>query len=299
MEIGICVTCKFQVLLRNRWADLYFQVLTAPDLTYASSFALINTKLIALVNLQTDTLDIHRILDGASCTLQRVGQLCLPFPQAEIHPHSASFRLAQAYPPMCSSRSQCLPFRPSPDACLVGLTAVLAAQDGTMTFNWLAMRRDYLCSIADTTRDSDEPTPWEKWSVRTACCVEIEHLLAAPTPAGARWIVHSQPLVVREFGLSCSQRIRANRTHLDEDESDVVLRGALQDIFASQLPYCDIISVGERRYQSVTADYEWVVGINEEVCSIPSYLPSMIFTHMKQYDEFSRKTHRIDIHHVL
>jgi hypothetical protein len=168
-----------------------------------------------------------------------------------------------------------------------------------MTFNWLAMRRDYLCSIADTTRDSDEPTPWEKWSVRTACCVEIEHLLAAPTPAGARWIVHSQPLVVREFGLSCSQRIRANRTHLDEDESDVVLRGALQDIFASQLPYCDIISVGERRYQSVTADYEWVVGINEEVCSIPSYLPSMIFTHMKQYDEFSRKTHRIDIHHVL
>ncbi|KAH9960562.1 hypothetical protein BGW80DRAFT_930164 [Lactifluus volemus] len=234
-------------------------VLTAPDLTYASSFALLNTTLIALVNLQTGTLEVHRILDGATCSLERVGQLCLPFPQDAILSHPASFRLMQAQPSMFSSHSPSLPFRPSPDACLVGLTAVLVAKDADLTFNWLAMRRDYLCSVADTTSDSDgSPTPWETWSARTACCVEIEHSLAAPIAAGARWLVYSHPLVARDAP-----------------------RQALQDIFASQLPHCEIVSIGESRYQSLTADYEWVVGINEED------------------DELSRKTHRIDIHHVL
>jgi hypothetical protein len=178
---------------------------------------------------------------------------------------------------MCFSQSQCLPFRPSPDACLVGLTAVLAAQDGTITFNWLAIRRDYLCSVADTTCDSDGPTPWETWSVRNACCFEIEHSLAAPIPAGARWLVHSQPPTVRECDLSYLRTIQANqRSHHDGDVGDVVPHRTLLDVFASQLPYCDIISVGERRYQSLTADYEWVVGINEEVRYILQCTPSMI-----------------------
>ncbi|KAI0294027.1 hypothetical protein B0F90DRAFT_1759433 [Multifurca ochricompacta] len=250
-------------------------ILTAPDLTYASSFALINTESLALVNLQTNTLEIHRIVGGAS--------FVLTFPKTGIQPLSASFRLAQAFPAMCSARSQCLPFQPSTDACLVGLTAVLAAQDGSIKFYWLATRRDYFYSLTKTGRDSDDtPTPWETWSQRTACCVELEHPLAAPIPAGARWLVHSQPLVVREFGLSRSQRIQADRrTYHDDNAGNAIPCDALQDVFASQLPYFDIISVGERKYQSVTADYEWVVGMNEDT------------------DGFSRRIHRIDIHHVV
>jgi hypothetical protein len=181
---------------------------------------------------------------------------------------------------------------------------IVAAQDGTMSFYWLAIRTNYLCSIAETvtkkrrpSSDRDDaaasgdldpgPTPWEKWNHRTAYCVEIEHPLAAPTPAGGRWLLHSQPLVVREFkfGLSRSRSIpaeatvdRIQRIHRDNDSDQgtgkAVLRETLQDAFASQLPYCDItVSMGERKYQSVIADHEWVIGLNNEVravqCSAP------------------------------
>ena len=236
------------------------QILTAPDLTYASSFALIDAELLALVNLQTNTLDIHRLVGGVSSKkLHRIRQLCLPIPRAGCaQPLPASYRLSQACLTMSSSRSRsrCLPFRPSPDACLVGLTAFLETRNGAMTFYWLTMRRDYLCADLES---GCGMTSWETWSARTACCVELEHpLLTAPIPAGARWLVYSQPHVVRGFGLSRSARPADNARA-------VGVREALQDVFASQLPCCDVISVGESKYQSISADYEWVVGMNEEV----------------------------------
>ena len=254
-------------------ADSQSQILTAPDLTYAASFALIDTELILLVNLHTNALDVHRIVDSPSCAIQRVGTLSLPFSTTNISSLSASFRLAPASLTLYSSCPQCLPFYPSPDARLVGLTVITAAQDSTMTFYWLAIRTDYLCSMTETKRDSDVgglgPTPWETWSHHTACCLQIEHPLAAPTPAGARWLLHSQPLVVREFGPSRPGRIDGDRrTHHEQVIDKAVLREALQDAFASQLPYCDItVSTGEKKYQSVIADYEWVVGMNNEVRS--------------------------------
>ena len=273
------------------------QILTAPDLTYAASFALISTELLALVNLQTNTLDIHHIVDdGASCALRSVETLSLPFSRTHGPSLFSSFRLAQAYSPSpCDSRPQCLPFHPSPDARVLGLTMIVAAQDGTMSFYWLAIRTNYLCSISETKkRDSSSDrdaaasgdpgaTHWEKWSHRTAYCVEIEHPLAAPTPAGGRWLLHSQPLVVREFkfGLSRSRTSQAEATavpvdriqriHHDSDQGTgkAVLRETLQDAFASQLPYCDItVSMGERKYQSVIADHEWVIGLNNEVRAV-------------------------------
>ena len=137
-----------------------------------------------------------------------------------------------------------------------------------MSFYWLVIRPDHLCSIAEAKRDSDSdrPTSWETWSLRTACCFEIEHLLAAPIPAGARWLIDSQHLVVREFGLSRSRGIQADqRTHYDG-----VPREKHQDVFASQLPYCDVeVRMGGKKYQSVIANYEWVVGMNDEVRSAP------------------------------
>jgi hypothetical protein len=255
-----------------------------------------------LVNLQTNTLDIHRILNGASCALQRVGQLSLPFSLTNTPSLFASFRLAQACPPSYSSRSRCLPFHPSPDACLIGLTATLVARDGTTTFHWLAIHPDHLCSIAETKHDSDMPTSWETWSPRTACCIEIEHSSAAPTPAGTRWLVHSQPLVIREFGLSRSKRTQAGeRTHRDEGIGDVVLREALQDVLASQLPFFDVaVSIGERKYKSVIADYEWVVGIIDEVRSASPCTWSAMYSRIQmQGDGFSITTRNIDIYHVI
>lgn len=255
-------------------------ILTAPDLTYASSFALIDEEVLGLVNIQTNTLEIHRLVGGMGVKrLHRVRQLCLPIPRTSGgNISSASFRLSQACLTMSSSRSRYLPFRPSPDACLVGLTAILLTQNpiDAMKFYWLTMRRDYLCSDLECGRG---PTPWEMWSKRTACCVEMERPLMAPIhwpiPAGARWLVYSQPLVVREFGgLSRADRRAA---HPGEDAR----YKALQDVFASQLPCCDIVSVGESKYQSISADYEWVVGMNDES------------------DEFSRWTHHIDIHHII
>ncbi|KAI9430262.1 hypothetical protein H4582DRAFT_2103935 [Lactarius indigo] len=218
---------------------------------------LIDAELLAFINLQTNTLDVHRLVGGKK--LLRVRQLCLPIPRAGVHPLSASFRLSQACLTTSSSRSRsrCLPFRPSPDACLVGLTAQMATQNGTMTSYWLAMRRDYLSSDPSS---GCGPTSWETWSTRMACCVEMERPLIAPIPAGARWLVYSQPLVVRQFGLSRADR----RAHPSEDARGVGVREALQDVLASQLPCCDIISVGESKYQSISADYEWVVGMNEE-----------------------------------
>ena len=253
-----------------------------------------------LVNLQTNTLDIHRIHDSASCALQRVGQLSLPFPPTNIPSPPASFRLAQAYRPSYSSSPRCLPFYPSPDACLVGLTAIVAAPDGTMTFYWLAIRADYLRAIAETKRNSDQPTSWETWSPHAACCIEIEHPLAAPTPAGPRWLVHSQPLAVREFGLSKSRTTQADqRTHGDQGVGNVVLREALQD--ASRLQYCDItVGMEERKYQSIIADYEWVVGINDEVGPASLHILSTILrTYTMQGEGFSRTIHHIDVHHVV
>jgi hypothetical protein len=136
-----------------------------------------------------------------------------------------------------------------------------------MAFYWLAIRPDYLCSIAEAERDSgsDRLTSWETWSLRTACCFEIEHPLAAPIPAGARWLVDSQSLFVREFGLSRTRRKQADQmTDYDGVVDDVVCEN-LHDVFASKLPYCDVkVRMGEKKYQSVIADYEWVVGMNDD-----------------------------------
>jgi hypothetical protein len=137
-----------------------------------------------------------------------------------------------------------------------------------MAFYWLAIRPDYLCSVAGEKQDSgsDRPTSWETWSIRTACCFEIEHPLAAPIPAGARWLVDSQPLVVREFGLSRTRRFQADQTTDYDDVVDDVVREKPQSVFGSKMPYCDVkVRMGEKKYQSVIADYEWVVGMNDEV----------------------------------
>ena len=152
------------------------QILTAPDFTYATSFSLLNAELLVLLNLQTNTLDIHRIPEGSSCVLQRVVQLSLPTSKPAIPFYSAGFQQAQAGSPSHSSRPPCLPFYLSPDACLLGLTVSAPAKDGTMTFYWFAIRADYLSSIPETKRissSSDSPTPWETWSLRTAGCFEI------------------------------------------------------------------------------------------------------------------------------
>lgn len=230
-----------------------------------------------LFNLQTNSLDVHRIVDSPGCATQRVGTLSLPFSGTNIPSVTAYFRLAPAHLTSFSSRPQCLPFHPSADARLVGLTVIARDKDGGMEFYWLAIRTDYLCSIAAATkRDRSEagglgPTSWKTWSDRTACCIEIEDLSGTPTPAGARWLLQSQPLVVREFGLlSRSGRIDGDagdrRTQRDQVIDKAVLREAFQDAFASRLPYCDItVSMGERKYQSVIADHEWVVGLNYEV----------------------------------
>ena len=303
MENRNCVACKRVTrsglpCLANALTSSS-QILTAPDLTYASSFALIDAKVLALVNLQTNTLDVHRLVCGKK--LHRVRQLSLPIPRTGgVQPLSASFRLSQTCLAMSSSRSRYLPFRPSPDACLVGLTALLATPNGAMTFYWLTMRRDYLCSDLDCVVSSPRgPTSWETWSRRTACCVEMERPLIAPIPAGARWLVYSQPLVVREFGLSRADR-RAHRPGHDEDArgGGVDVRKALQDVFASQLPCCDIVSVGESKYQSISADYEWVVGMNEEVRHCATVVENTLMCTI-QSDEFSQRIHRIDIHHVI
>jgi len=97
-------------------------------------------------------------------------------------------------------------------------------------------------------------------------------------PAGARWLIDSQPLVVREFGLSRLGGVQADqRTHYDG-----VLREKLQDVSASQLTYCDVKAcMGEKKYQSVIADYEWIVGINDGS------------------DDMLTRIHHIDIHHVV
>ena len=251
------------------------QILTAPDLTYAASFSLLNTELLALLNLQANTLDIHRIPEGSSCVSKRVGQLSLPFSQPVIPFCSAAFQQAQACPPSYSSRPRCLPFYLSPDACLVGLTVIAAAKDGTMTFYWFGIRPDYLSSIPETKRDSsssDRPTPWEMWSPRTAGCFEIEHSLAAPIPAGARWLMGSQSLVVREFGLSRSKKIGTDqKTRNDGVADDALRRETPQDVFAlqPQLPYCDVNARMGEKYQSVIADYEWVVGMSGGVRTAP------------------------------
>lgn len=261
-------------------------ILTAPDLTYAASFALLNTELFALLNLQANTLDIHRIPEGSSCVLQRVGQLSLPFSQPLIPLCSAAFQQAQACPSSHLSRPRCLPFYLSPDACLVGLTVIAMAKDDTMTFYWFGIRPDFLSSIPDETKrdssSSDRPTPWETWSLRTAGCFEIEHSLAAPIPAGARWLIDSQSLVVREFGPSRSKKTD-QKTRNDDVADDIVRRETPQDVFASQpqLPYCDVKARMGEKYQSVIADYEWVVGMSGGS------------------DDFSRTIDHIDIHHVV
>lgn len=229
---------------------------------YAASFALLNTELLGLLNLQTNTLDIHRIPEGSSCVLQRVGQLSLPF--SPVIPFcSATFRHARACQPSYS-RPRYLPFYLSPDACLVGLTVIAPAKDGTMAFYWFGIRPDYLSSIPEK-RSSDRPTPWETWSLRTAGCFEIEHPLAAPIPAGARWLMDSQSLIVREFGLSRSKKIiTKNNGGVDDD---VARHKTPQEVFASQpqLPYCDVKARMGEKYRSVIADYEWVVGMSDRV----------------------------------
>jgi hypothetical protein len=141
---------------------------------------------------------------------------------------------------------------------------IAAAKDGTMTFNWFGIRADYLSSIPETKRDSSSsgrPTPWETWSLHTAGCFEIEHPLAAPIPAGARWLMDSQPL-------SRSKKITTDqKTHDDGVADDAVRRETPRDIFSSQpqLPYCDIKARMGEKYQSVIADYEWVVGMSTGV----------------------------------
>lgn len=144
-----------------------------------------------------------------------------------------------------------------------------------MTFYWFGIRADYLSSIPETRRDSsslDRPTPWETWSLRTASCFEIEHALAAPIPAGARWLIDSQSLVIREFGLSRSKKITADRkTPNDGVADDVVRHETPRDVFASQpqLSYWDVEARMGEKYQSVIADYEWVVGMSNQVRAAP------------------------------
>jgi len=115
---------------------------------YVASFSLIDREFLALVNLQTNTLDIHHIHDGASCPLQTVGQLSLPFSQTGIPLLSTSFRLARTRFPTFPSRplTQCLPFHPSSqaDPCLLELTVIVTAQDGTMTSRWRTIWPDCL-----------------------------------------------------------------------------------------------------------------------------------------------------------
>ena len=152
---------------------------------------------------------------------------------------------------------------------------IAAAKDGTMTFYWFGIRADYLSSIPETKRDfssSDGPTPWETWSLRTAGCFEIEHPLAAPIPAGTRWLMDSQSLVAREFGLSQSKKITADqKTHDDDVADDLVRRETPRDVFASQpqLPYCDVKARMGEKYRSVIADYEWIVGMGDGVRTVP------------------------------
>lgn len=90
-------------------------------------------------------------------------------------------------------------------------------------------------------------------------------------PAGARWLIDSQPLVVREFGLSRSRGVQADqKTYHDGVIDEVGLREKLQGVSASQIPYCDVnVCMGEKKYQSVIADYEWIIGINDGVRSTP------------------------------
>ena len=103
-----------------------------------------------------------------------------------------------------------------PNACLLGLTVIAPARDGTMTFYWFGIRVDYLYPIPEKqySFSSDRPTPWETWSLRTAGCFEIEHPLAAPILAGARWLMDSEPLVVPEFGLFQSKKVTTDRKTL-------------------------------------------------------------------------------------
>ncbi|KAI0261874.1 hypothetical protein BC834DRAFT_972445 [Gloeopeniophorella convolvens] len=268
------------VLLVNWKLGNVSTVLAAPDLTFAPSFALLNTDILALVNLQSNTLDIHRIVDGNHRSLQLVRQLLLPPLLPSFQPLSASFSLAQTRSSVRPTRPRCLPFYPSPDACFVGLSVVLIHDEGNIATYWLAIRRDYLWAQAHIKCGSDGLLPWNEWGPYASCCMDIDRPLSAPIPAGARWLVHSQSLIVREFGLSRSRRVQADR-EVAEGPGEPILPGVLEDVFASQLPSCDITSVGDRKYQSVTADHEWVVGMNEE------------------RDEFDRKNHRIDIHHVM
>lgn len=148
---------------------------------------------------------------------------------------------------------------------------IAAAKDGTMAFYWFGIRPDYLSSIPEK-RSSDRPTPWETWSLHTAGCFEIEHSSAAPIPAGARWLMDSQSLIVREFGLSRSKKIITDQnTHNGGVDGDIVRREAPQDVFASQsqLPYCDVKARMGEKYRSVIADYEWVVGMSDRVRTEP------------------------------
>jgi len=237
--------------------------------------------------------------------LQRVGQLSLPFPQPIIPFCSAAFQQAQACPPSYSSRLRCLPFYLSPDACLVGLTVIAAAKDGTTTFYWFGIRPDYLSSIPETKRDSsssDCPTPWETWSLRTAGCFEIEHSLAAPIPAGARWLMGSQSLVVREFSLSLSKKIGTDQKTRDDGVSDdVVCRETPQDVFASQLqlPYCDVKARMGEKYQSVIADYEWVVGVNGGVRTAPLCAIIISYSYATERRLFQdHRSHRYPSRHI-
>jgi hypothetical protein len=155
------------------------------------------------------------------------------------------------------------------------MTVIAGAKDGMMTFYWFGIRSDYLSSIPESNRDSsssDGPTPWETWSLRTAGCFEIEHSLAAPIPAGARWLMGSQSLVVREFGLSRSKKTGTDqKTRKNGIADDVVRREMPQDVFSSQpqLPYWDVKARMGEKYQSVIADYEWVVGMSDGVRPVP------------------------------
>ncbi|KAI9462682.1 hypothetical protein F5148DRAFT_1368966 [Russula earlei] len=53
-------------------------IMTAPDLTYATSFSLIDTELLALVNLRMNTVEIHRVQHGPSCALQSLHEPTCP-----------------------------------------------------------------------------------------------------------------------------------------------------------------------------------------------------------------------------
>jgi hypothetical protein len=133
-----------------------------------------------------------------------------------------------------------------------------------MTFYWLTMRRDYLCSdLAELRARADAVGNVEQ----TDGVLRRNGASVNGAPHSRRSAL-ARVLTARSSSVSLAYRVRIGghtppwRRRTPEPDD---VQSASQDVFASQLPCCDIVSVGESKYQSISADYEWVVGMNEEV----------------------------------